>query len=79
MPWSHALLQDQLDKIISSSNPLRSFQIKSLKSSSPIVINECFQRILSQDLHRDGLDEIDLEFTGENSEECTCLDQRVWE
>ena len=77
--FSHALLQDRFDKILSPSSPLRSLKIDSFNfdKCSANHLNECFDRILSQDIYDDGLDKICLSFKNFGTKSKEPLDQRV--
>ena len=55
-PWSHALFQDRLDKIISAKNPLRALEIYNISGEK----SECLHRILSQDVQWNGLEKLVL-------------------
>ena len=45
--WNHALFQDQLDKIFSPTNLLRSFELNDIYATSDEVLNEFLHRLLS--------------------------------
>ena len=60
--YSHALLQDRYDKILSPPRPLRSLEIKYFDFilRPAYEANECLDWILSQDIYEDGLDKLTL-------------------
>ena len=64
--WTPAIQQDKLDKFLSPSESIRSLEIRNWGGTSPEVINEFLHRLLSQDMHVDGLDKFSLSISDPN-------------